>query len=127
MKIKYIESRIKNNLGYGLLMIAVGLFAVYNDSSSLFSYLWIFLGGLQTGTALYEKKNQYLTIENDKITKHSIFPKTIDTSEIQKVGKFVNSYKIETRNRTLIIDKGIIENESLFKLEDYLSNLNLKF
>jgi len=126
MKIKYIESRIKNNLGYGILMIAVGLFAIYNDSSSIFSYLWILLGGLQTGTALYEKKNQYLTIEQEKITKHSIFPKTINISEIEKVSKFVNSYKIETENTTLTIDKGIIENDSLYKLENYLNNLNLK-
>ena len=126
MKIKYIESRIKNNLGYGILMIAVGLFAVYNDSSSIFSYLWILLGGLQTGTALYEKKNQYLTIEQEKITKHSIWPKTINISEIEKVRKFANSYKIETKNTTLTIDKGIIENDSLYQLENYLNSLNLK-
>lgn len=109
-----------------MLMIGVGLFAVYTDSLSFFSYLWIVLGGLQTGTALYEMKNQYLTIENNKITKHSIIPKSIKISEIMKVRKFVNSYRIETQQKTLLIDKGIIENDSLFQLEDFFNNMNLE-
>lgn len=125
MKIKYTKSRIKNNLGYGILMIGIGIFAVFNDSSS-FHYLWLILGGLQTGTTLYEKKNQYLTIDNNRLTKHSIIPKTIVISDIIKVRKFVNSYKIETPERTIEIDKNIIEIESLFQLDNYFNNLKLK-
>lgn len=107
-------------------MIAIWLFVILYDSSSFVHYLWLLVGGLQTGTAIYERKKQYLTIENGRITKHSIFSKTIDVDKIQKIRKFVGSYKIETEARTLKINKGIIEDESLYKLEDYLNSLEIK-
>lgn len=126
MKIKYTERRIKNNLGYGILMIGVGVFAVYSDSLSAFSYLWIVFGALQAGTALYEREYQYLSIKGKSLTKHSLIPKTIEIGEIEKVRHFVDSYEIVTAERTLTIDKGIIETESLFQLQDFFSSLKLK-
>lgn len=125
MKIKYIKSRIKYNLGFGFLMICVGLFALYEDHLSALGYIWVFFGALQAGTALYAKKNQYLTINNEKLTKHSIIPKSVEINKIRKVRRFANSYKIETPEKTITIDKGIIENESLFKLEDYFNKLKI--
>lgn len=124
-KINYPKSRIKNNFGYGIVMIAVGFFAVYINSTSVFSYLWILMGALQLGTSMYQKKHQYLTIDENKLIKHSLIPKTIELSEIKKVRKFVNSYKIETSDRTLRIEKNLIENDSLYRLNKILDNLNL--
>ena len=126
MKIKYEEKSLKFNLVYGLFMIVIGIFAVANDSNSFFNYTWLIIGALQIGTYFYNKKFQYLTIENNRLTKHSIFPKVIELNEIRKVRKFVNSYKIETDKTTLRISKNIIEKESLYKLNQVFENLNLK-
>ena len=126
MKIKYVEKSLKFNLVYGLFMIVIGIFAVANDSNSFFNYPWLIIGALQIGTYFYNKKFQYLTIENNRLTKHSIFPKVIELNEIRKVRKFVNSYKIETDKTTLRISKNIIEKESLYKLNQVFENLNLK-
>ncbi len=126
MEIKYAKRRIKNNLGYGLLMIVVGLFAFFSDPLSVFSYVWLLFGALQSGMAWYNKKTPYLTIENHRLTKHSIFAKTIEIEDIKKVRKFVNSYKIETSDKTLTIDKNVMEPESLYRLTDYLNALELK-
>ena len=123
MTIKYNPKRIKFNLGYGVIMIFVGLMSVYS-SNSTFSYLWVVLGFLIAGTALYEKKHQYLTLGENKITRHSLIPKSVEISEIKKVRKFRNSYKIETSESTLTINKNIIEPESLIRLDDFLKELN---
>lgn len=124
MKVKYPKSRIQNNFIYGLIMIGVGLFAVTINSSSGFSYLWVFIGMLQTGTALYQKKNQYLTIKEDKLIKHSLIPKSIEISEIKRIRKFVDSYKIETGNHSMLIEKSFIEEDSLRELNQYLETLS---
>ena len=126
MKINYIKNRYNYNLAFGLLMIILGLFTIYDNMRSFYHYLWILLGALQLGTAFYERKNQYLTIENNKLTKHSIFPKTMEMNDIRKIRKFVNSYKIETSEKTLKINKNIIEPESLYRLDDYFKSLKLK-
>lgn len=107
-------------------MIGVGLFAVYINSSSIFSYLWIFVGILQLATSLYQKKHQYLTIEEDRIVKHSLLPKSIALSDIKRIRKYMNSYKIEAENSSIRIEKDFIENDSLFKLNHFLDNLELK-
>ena len=126
MKIKYEEKILKFNLIYGMFMILIGIFAVANDSHSLFNYTWLVIGALQTGSYFHNKKFQYLTIENNKLTKHSLIPKSIELNEIKKVRKFVNSYKIETEKTTLRISKNIIEKDSLYKLNQVLDDLNLK-
>lgn len=123
MKVKYPKSRIQNGFIYGLIMIGVGLFAVYINSSSVFSYLWVFIGMLQSGTALYQKKHQYLTIEENRLVKHSLIPKSIAISEIKGIRKFVDSYRIETDNGSILIEKSFIEEDSLQELNHFLDTL----
>ena len=126
MKIRYCRSLIRNNYGYGLTMIGLGIFAVYINSSSVLSYLWIVLGILQAGTSHYREKYQYLTIRENKLIRHSLIPKSIELSEIRRVRKFVDSYKIETHNQSMRIEKDFIEGESLHKLNLFLENLKPK-
>lgn len=123
MKIRYCKSLIRNNYGYGLIMIGLGIFAVYINSTSILSYLWIFLGILQAGTSYYRQKHQYLTIKEDKLVRHSLIPKTIVLSDIRRVRKFMNSYKIETHNQSMRIEKDFIDTESLQKLNLFLDHL----
>ena len=127
MEIKYAERLIKNNIGYGILMTGLGLFLIFmSETRSVFHFVWLLFGALQIGTAWYYKKFPYLSIENNQLTRHSIFPKTIEVDEIRKVRKFVNSYKIETSEKTLTINKNVIEPESLYRLTDYLNARQLK-
>ncbi len=123
MKVKYPKSRIQNNFIYGLLMIGVGLFAVYINRTSIFSYLWVFIGLLQLCTALYQKKYQYLTIEENRLVKHSLIPKTIEISQIKRIRKYVNSYRIETCSTSILIEKNFVEEESLQELNQFLETL----
>lgn len=126
MKIRYCKSVIRNNYGYGLTMIGLGFFAVYINSSSVFSYLWIFIGILQAGTSYYRQRYQYLTIKEDRLIRHSIIPKSIALSDIRRVKRFMDSYKIETHNQSMRIEKNFIEPESLQKLNFFLDGFKQK-
>lgn len=126
MKINYCKSVIRNNYGYGLTMIVLGFFAVYINSESVFSYLWILLGILQAGTSYYRQKYQYLTVNNEKLIRHTLIPKSISVSEIRRVRKFMDSYKIETPNGSMRIEKKFIDRESLQKLNFFLENIKPK-
>ena len=123
MKVRYPKSRIQNNFIYGLIMVAVGIFAVYINNDTIFSYLWIFIGMLQTATAYYQKRNQYLTIEDNKLIKHSLIPQTVEISKITRIRKYMNSYRIETCDGCLRIEKSFIEEESIKELNRFFETL----
>lgn len=125
MKIKYKEKILKFNLFYGMLMIVIGILWVANDSSSFKNYLWIIVGALQTGSYFYDKKFQYLSIENNKLTRHFLIPRSIEIEKIKKIWRFRNSYKIETDKKSLRISKNLIEEDSLFQLDQFFETLNL--
>lgn len=125
MKIKYKEKILKFNLFYGMFMIVIGILWVANDSSSFKNYLWIIVGALQTGSYFYDKKFQYLSIENNKLTRHFLIPRSIEIQKIKKIWKFTNSYKIETDKKSLRISKNLIEEDSLFQLDQFFETLNL--
>ena len=104
-------------------MIGLGIFAVYINSSSAFSYLWILLGIVQAASSYYRQKYEYLTIGNHELVRHSFIPKSIPVSEIRRVRKFMDSYKIETHNQSMRIEKRFIERESLENLKVFLDEL----
>ena len=127
MKINYTKKRIKNNLIFAILWTVLGFLNLnYNEGNSWWDYAFLFTGLLYWGSYFYEKRKQYLTIENNMLTKHSIFPKSIAITDIKKIRRFEGSYKIETSEKTLKINKDIMEAESLYKLDDYFKSLDLK-
>lgn len=126
MEIKYSERKVRNNFLTGLLFIGIGLTTFIWSDTLTIRYFWIFFGILHLATAWYFKKNPYLTIEGKRLTKHAPPSRSIEIDEIIKVRKFVNSYKIETSDKTLTIDKNVMEFESLHSLTDFLDALELK-
>lgn len=126
MEIKFSKRRIKNNLFSGLIFLGIGLtIFIWKDTGAL-RYLWILFGALQLFSAWYNKNNPYISIRENILTKHSLFPTSIHIDEITKVWKLVNSYKIETSDKTLTIEKDVIEPEYLNLLADYLNGLEIK-
>lgn len=123
MKFNYCKSVIRNNFGYGVLMVAVGLFAVYINKESAFSYLWIVMGLLQAATAWYKMRYQYLSVEKGRLVKHSFIPKSVPLSEIKKVRRFKNTYRIETENSSMYIDKEFMEHDSLSRLNRFFDTI----
>lgn len=108
------------------MMLVIGIYYIFFQEELFLGHVWVFFGLFQGGWGLYKKQNHYLTIENGKLTQHSFLPKSIDINNIKIIRKFVNSYKIETSDKTIKIDKHVIDNEALYELTGYLNNLRLK-
>lgn len=126
MEIKYAEKKVRDSFLSGLLFIGIGLTTLIWSDTLTIRYFWVFFGILQLATAWYFKNNPYLTIDGEKLTKNALPSKSVEIEKIIKVRKFVNSYKIETSDKTLKIEKNVMEPESLYRLTDFLDSLELK-
>ena len=128
MKIYYTKKRFRHNLIFAIFWTVLGFLNLkYDEGNTWLDFGYIFVSLLYWGSYFYEKRNQYLTIENNMLTKHSIFPKTIAVTEIKRIRRFEGSYKIETSEKTLRINKDVMDVESLYKLDDYFKSLEIKF
>ena len=73
----------------------------------------------------YEMKKQYLSINNGRLTRHSLIPRKINLNEIKQIKKFAGDYTLKTDKTELTIDTQIIEKNSLVTLNNELNKLKL--
>jgi hypothetical protein len=74
---------------------------------------------------IYQKKYQYITIENGSIRKNDLFRKEVQLSEIRTIEKYAGSYILKTDTKKLRIDTSIIAADSLAELNAALERLML--
>ena len=92
----------------------------------LISVTWFILGLLQITCYLLERRNQYITITKDEISRFTLFfSRTIEISEIKKIIRFRYSYRFETESKKLDIDKEVINKDSIDDLDKFIEKLNL--
>jgi hypothetical protein len=126
MEIQYSKKRLNQNLYFGILWLALGSAgAVFTEAANVFNYGYLSLGILYIATYLFEKHKKYLTITEGKISKNSVFPKTIHLSEIKRIKKFDADYIVETNFNQLKINTNWIDKSSLAELKAFLENFNL--
>ena len=126
MIIYYQKKKLNYQLYSGIGFLISGIAIVLLNNFSLIYYTWVLLGLLQLGTWYYKKKHQYLHISEGRLTKNSLFPKSIKLNELTAIWKFKSSFTIETRQTKIKIDKDQMEDESLYKLTDLLNQIELK-
>ena len=107
-------------------MVGIGLSTLIWSETSTIRFFWIFFGIVQLASAWFFSNNPYISIEDRKLTKQSLLRKTIEINKITKVWKYVNSYKIETADQSLTIDKNTMEPESLYRFTDFLNEMEIK-
>ena len=103
----------------------MGLISLLSDFQFFFVYAWLILGLLEIGTWYYQNKFQYLQIENNVLTKNSLFPKSIELSKITAIRKYRNSFLIESKETNIKIYKDVISTDSLYQLTDLLNEIQV--
>jgi len=124
--IYYQKKKLNYQLYSGIGFLISGIALVFLNNFSLIYYSWVLLGLLQLGTWYYKKKHQYLYITDGTLTKNSFFPKSIKLTELTAIWKFKSSFTLETSEAKIKIDKDQMEDESLYKLTDFLNQIELK-
>ncbi|MFC6876473.1 hypothetical protein ACFQZF_07960 [Flavobacterium myungsuense] len=127
MKIQYRKKRLNFSLIFGILWLSISLLGIFTkENSSWTDYGFLIISFLYLGTYLYEKKNQYMTIENGVISVNKPFEKKINLTEIKQIKKFAGDYTLKTDKAELTINTHIIEPNSLSELDAVLEKLNVE-
>ncbi|PKD20209.1 hypothetical protein APR41_14600 [Salegentibacter salinarum] len=126
MIIYYKKKRLKYQLISGLAILVFGISILILDTSTGIYSIWILFGLLQIGTWFYQRKYQYLYIDEESLTKNALSPSSIKFSELKAIWKYKNSFTLETNTTKIKIDKDLMEDESLYKLTDFINQIELK-
>lgn len=126
MIIRYKKNFFRSKLILGIGFPVLGLAAILlEDNPSIFFYGYIFFGFLILGISIFEWKKQYLKIENDVITKNTLFPKKIILTDIIEIKKFAGDLTLITVKDKLVISIDVIDPTSFQELELLLQKLEL--
>lgn len=127
MKIQYRKNRHNFNIIFGILFLTLSLLGIFTrDNTSWTEYCFLIMSCSYFGTYFYEKKNQYLTIENGVISVNKPFGKKINLTEIKQIIKYAGDYTLKTDKTKLKINTQIIELNSLSELDAVLEKLNVE-
>ena len=128
MKIKFNKKKIRANLFVGLTCIALGMFNVLGtDKKEWSNFTYFVLGALAFTHYLYDLKTQYLTIKNGTISKNRLYGLggKIQLKDVTLIKSYAGDFTLITDNKKFKIDAEFIDDISLVKLKEILSNLNL--
>ena len=129
MKIKLKKNRnLKINLFLGIIWFLFGVLELsLSEDIGWFDYDSLVFGVLNLIFYFYQKKNQYLTIENGILKINGTFGKKINLAEIKRIKKFAGDYILKTDKKELTINTRIIEPNSFTELNAELEKLNVEW
>jgi len=131
--IRYAKERLTSNLRLGLLFFATGLLLfvvelLFSGADNLMSVIGsgqIFGGSTLLAVYYFEYKKQYLTLKNGVLTKHTLFPKHIQLTQLKSIKEFAGDLKLTTSKQEFIVNTQIIDPISLAELKNELQRYDL--
>ena len=127
MKIQYKKRRLNHSLIFGTFWLIISLLGIFTKENPYWTdYAFLIISFLYLGTYFYEKRNQYLTIENGLISVNQPFGKKIRLTEIKRIKKFAGDYILKTDKTELTINTQMIDPNSLADLNTELEKLNME-
>ena len=128
MRIRYKKKQVNLILNLGLLWLVNGIFQiVFNENPKEIHYYWFVLSGLHLIIYFYQKKGEYLTIENGIIKQNWPFGKKINLDEVKSIRHFAGEYILKSESQKMKIDIQLIDEESLPNLKAELKKLNVEW
>ena len=128
MRIRYKKKQVNLILYLGLLWLVNGIFQiVFNENPKEIHYYWFVLSGLHLIIYFYQKKGEYLTIENGIIKQNWPFGKKINLDEVKNIRHFAGEYILKSESQKMKIDIQLIDEESLPTLKAELKKLNVEW
>jgi hypothetical protein len=99
----------------------------YSGGNRWMDYGYLVFGILYLILYFYQKKYQYLTLENGILKINGSFGKKINLTEIKRIKKFAGDYILKTDKKELTINTQIIDPKSLAELNAELEKLNVEW
>ena len=128
MEIKYKKKHLNVNLILGLVWLIWFFIGVFGkEEPNWTDYGWFFISLMYLGIYYYQKKYNYLSIENGIINVNGPFGKKLNLTEIKWIKKFAGDYILKTDEKELTINTQIINQSSLAELNAELEKLNVEW
>jgi hypothetical protein len=127
MKIHYTKKRLRAHLIQGLVWLVFSLTLMVIDTSFLsgMEIGYLMIAAMFLGSYFYERHYGYLTLQGDTIQKNTLIGKPIRLSEVRRIKKFAGDYILETETAKMTINTQIITPDSLKRLDEALSAIEL--
>jgi hypothetical protein len=125
MKINFTKKQLHLNLIYALLFLITGVPFLFRAPDTWMLVVALLLPISFVLKYVYQKKYQYVTIENGSIRKNNLFKKEVQLSAIKTIEKYAGSYILRTNTQKLRIDTTMIAPNSLLELNAELEKLML--
>ncbi len=128
MKITYNKKQYNLNLFIGtiwLTFFALKLF--FGNDFSWLDYGWLVIAFAYFGTYYYQRKYDYVTIENGVVNVNGPFGKKINLDEVKQIKKFAGDYILTSDKKELTINTQKIQPNLLAKLDAALEKLNVAY
>jgi|TARA_B110000090_G_C13153511_1_gene358668 hypothetical protein len=125
MKINFTKKQLHLNLIYAFLFLITGMPFLFRAPDTWMLVVALLLPISFVLKYVYQKKYQYVTIENGSIRKNNLFKKEVQLSAIKTIEKYAGSYILRTNTQKLRIDTTMIAPNSLLELNAELEKLML--
>lgn len=134
IKINYNEKSLKSILWFGIYSIVIGvlmfILKLFTDTVKipLIPLSIGFIGGgfFKIFMYYFQKRKQYLTIDNNILIKNSLIKKEINLNDIIEIEKFGGYYTLKNEKLKFIINTYLIDSKSLEELNNELEKFILK-
>jgi hypothetical protein len=125
MKINFTKKQLNLHIVYTVIGSISVLPVLFTDADTWMLIVAILtpIGGVLG--SIYQKKYQYITVENGSIRTNNLFRKELQLSAIKTIEKYAGSYILKTDTQKLRIDTSIIAPNSLTTLNAELEKLML--
>lgn len=125
MKIRYSRKRLYSNLLLGSLFGLFSFLKIIEGSANYFNYFQLVLGMVIVGSYFFERYYHYICFENGMLTKNSLRSNTIKIKDVVKIRSFPGKIKLFTSEKKLVINTGVIDEDSKKDLYLILGSLEL--
>ena len=115
--------RLRWILIFAIFWLILGVISIPNNPTNYMNYGYLIIGFLFLGNYIFKSKNQYLTIDSEMITIHTLVPKKIILTDLKKIKKLARDYILVSENGEIRIETRLIEKNSLKDLKKTLKNL----
>ena len=124
MIVKYKASKVQMELILGILWLIMTIANWFVNNSLLLSVIFSLTTILYLGQYFHNKKHQYLSIENNIVTRHLFPKKRFDLNHLIRINRNRNGIKLISESQDdLKITTSIIDEESLKYLNSFLEKI----
>lgn len=126
MKISYKKWQLNSKLILAVIWLVYFLVRLFSNVLDWLDYGWLIFSIGHFCLYFYQKKYQYILLENGILMINGPWGKQFNLAEITQIKKFAGDYIIKTPHREVTISTHAITPKDLPKLDEVFQKINIE-